>query len=91
MLGLRLAWVPSKRMRRLLPGGTIALFKRKRAYVRGDVVIVRHPEHGKLVRRIFAVSREGRYSLEPISKGQRTGLGFIEPEWMCGRMLFRLI
>ncbi|MEQ8410948.1 MAG: S24/S26 family peptidase [Erythrobacter sp.] len=78
-------------MRRILPGGTIALFARRRAYVRGDIVIVRHPEYGTIVRAIFAVSRDGRYSLEPLNRQQARGLGFMEPEWVRARMLFRLI
>lgn len=91
MFGLRLPWVPCKRMSRILPGGTVGLFKRRRNYVRGDVVLVRHPEHGRIVRRIFAAGRRGRYALEVLGPGQIRGLGMIEPERVYGAMIVRLL
>jgi len=91
MFGLSVAWVPCKRMRRVLPAGTLALFRRKRVYVRGDIVLVQHPELGRIVRRVFAVGRRGRYSLEVLGPGQVRGLGMIEPDSMRGAMLFRLL
>ncbi|QIQ86693.1 S24/S26 family peptidase [Erythrobacter sp.] len=92
MVGIRLAWVPAKSMSRILPGGSLALFMKKRAYVRGDILLVRHPEHGKIVRRLHVVGRKGRYSLEPLGQSeQRLRLGPIEPEWVRGAMVCRIL
>ncbi|MEE4205976.1 MAG: S24/S26 family peptidase [Erythrobacter sp.] len=78
-------------MRLLLPGGTVAVFTRKRHYERGEVVLVEHPEHGRLIRRIYAIGRHGRYSLDVINRDQSGGLGMIEPEWIRGGVAFRLL
>lgn len=92
MNGVRLAWVPVKSMSRFLPGGSVALFRKKRHYVRGDVLLVRHPEHGKIVRRLHVVGRNGRYSLEPLEPPRkRLHLGPIEREWVRGAMVCRLL
>ncbi|MEE4337514.1 MAG: S24/S26 family peptidase [Erythrobacter sp.] len=91
MFGLRLAWVPCKKMSRILPGWTVGLFRSEPAYVRGDVFLLRHPEHGALVRQIYAVGRNGRYSVEVLNSDQQRGLGFIEPEWVRAAMLFRVL
>jgi len=91
MFGLSVAWVPCRRMRRILPTGTLTLFRGKRRYSRGEIVLVHHPEHGRIVRRVFAAGRRGRYSLEVLGPDQVRGLGMIEPEWVRGAMLFRLL
>ena len=92
MFGLRLAWVTSRKLSRLLPGGTLALFRRKADVTRGDIVLVEHPEHGRIVRRVHTVNRYGRLSLEPLDPSRkRLRLGLIEPEWVRGALVFRLL
>lgn len=92
MIGIRLAWVSAKSMSRILPGGNIALFRKKRHYVRGDILLVRHPDHGTIVRRLHVIGRNGRYSLEPLGgEKKRLNLGLIEPGWVKGAMVCRLI
>lgn len=93
MFGLSMAWIPAKGLRRLLPWGTVALFRKQAAVQRGDVVLIRHPEHGALVRRVFAVSRRGGVSFEPLPgmRNPHRNLGILPPERVLGRLVFRII
>lgn len=50
-------------MGRTLPHRSIALFKRKKKVSKSDIVLVDHPEYGRMVKSCAAVTVNGRYSL----------------------------
>lgn len=51
-----------------LPHGTVALFKTRIRPKKGDVVLVQHPEFGKIARKVGAVGREGNVHLKATSR-----------------------
>lgn len=80
-------------MEPMLPHGTIALFRRRKAVDRGDVVLVEHPEFGVIVKRIYTVSLQGRYHLEGIGRfsTSRKKLGSVEREQIKGILVTKLL
>ena len=54
MFGLKVIRVAGDSMSPALPEGSFVLFRRASRYRIGDVVLVRHPEFGTIVKRIAA-------------------------------------
>lgn len=63
LFGFRLVLINGRKMGRTLPHRSLALFKRKRKVSKNDVVLVDHPEYGRMVKTCAAVTINGRYSL----------------------------
>ena len=79
-------------MGRVLPHRSLALFRRKRRVSKGDIVLVDHPELGRIVKRVAAVTVNGRYSLrgaQPNSEGE-TRLGAVDGKLIRGTLVGRL-
>ena len=92
LFGITLVWVDGVRMGRVLPHRCLALFRRKRKVSKGDIVLVDHPEFGRIVKLVAAVTINGRYSLRgahPNSDGE-TPLGAVEGRQIRGTLMWRL-
>ena len=63
MLGFSIARVKGSSLAPQLPHGSIVLFRRRKGLARGDVVLVDHPELGRIVRKISTVGRRGNVYL----------------------------
>jgi len=72
-----------------LPPGSYVLFKRKRAYGAGDIVLVNHPRFGRIVKQILC-AENGRFAL--CGTGEQStstkDLGVIAPEAILGVQLW---
>ncbi len=93
LFGVTLVLVDGMRMGRVLSHRTLALFWRKRKVSKGDIVLVDHPEYGRMVKIVAAVTVNGRYSLRgahPNSDSEER-LGAVEGSHIRGKLLFRLI
>ena len=80
-------------MGRVLAHRTLALFWRKRKVSKGDIVLIEHPEFGRMIKIVAAVTINGRYSLrgaQPNSDSEER-LGAVEGSHIRGTLLFRLI
>ena len=56
-------------MEAVLRHGSIALFRHRKRPMRGDIVLVDHPELGRIVRKVSAVGRQGNVHLTVTSRG----------------------
>ncbi|MFU7527880.1 S24/S26 family peptidase [Qipengyuania sp. ASV99] len=92
LLGFSLVLVNGKRMGRVLPHRSIALFRRKRKVSKGDIVLVKHPEFGTLVKTCAAVTINGRYSLRGATPDAESELrlGAIEGRYIKGTLVAKL-
>lgn len=92
LFGFRLVLVDGRRMGRVLGHRSLALFRRKRKVSKGDIVLVDHPEHGRLIKICAAVTINGRYSLRgatPNAEGEER-LGAVEGQFIKGTLIGRL-
>ncbi len=48
--------------------GTFAVFRRSSRVRRGDIVLVRHPEFGWIVKEVGAIAKNGRVALNGMSR-----------------------
>lgn len=55
-------------MEPFLRHGTIALFRKRKQPTRSDIVLVDHPELGRVVRKVKAVGRNGNLHLTATSR-----------------------
>ena len=55
MLGWRLTRIEGHSMAPQIPAGSFGLFRRRRDYRTGDIVLVDHPHYGRLVKQIAAI------------------------------------
>lgn len=86
LFGFRLVLIDGRRMGRTLPHRSIALFKRKKKVRKSDIVLVDHPEFGRVVKTCAAVTINGRYSLRgarPNSE-EEVRLGAVEGIYIKG-------
>ncbi|MEP3420302.1 MAG: S24 family peptidase [Erythrobacter sp.] len=93
LFGVTLVLVDGVSMGRVLPHRTLALFRRKRKVSKGDIVLVKHPEFGRIVKIVAAVTVNGRYSLRgahPNSTSEER-LGAVEGTFIQGTLVCRLI
>ncbi len=93
LFGITLVLVDGESMGHLLPHRTLALFRRRRNVSKGDIVLVDHPEFGRIVKLVAAVTVNGRYSLcgaHPNSTSEQR-LGTIEGPQIKGSLVCRLI
>ncbi|WP_299191783.1 S24/S26 family peptidase [uncultured Erythrobacter sp.] len=95
MFGFSIARVRGKGIELNLPEGSIALFRRRKtkAIRRGDVVLVDHPDLGRIVKKVTAVGRKGNVHLKGMSSSA-TGdepSGKVPREAVLGRFVRRLI
>jgi len=76
-------------MEPLLPSGTIALFREQRHVKRGDVVLVDHPEFGKIVKSVREVAEGDGVALEGLSPHSTSAekLGSVAPDKVRGTLL----
>ena len=63
MFGFSIARVKGASLAPQLPHGSIVLFRRRKGVARGDIVLVDHPELGRIVRKITTVGRRGNVYL----------------------------
>ena len=76
LFGFRIARVKGTGLAPALPHGSILLFRRRKGVARGDIVLVDHPEFGRIVGKISTVGRKGNVYLQGMprdeaSEGQR--------------------
>ncbi|MEL6528353.1 MAG: S24/S26 family peptidase [Pseudomonadota bacterium] len=93
LLGFVIARVRGASMEPGLPDGSFALFRRRKAVKRGDVILVDHPEFGLIVKRVHVVSRSGLFHLEGTGKlsTDRSRLGGVERDRIKGKLLFKIL
>ncbi|MEM9501376.1 MAG: S24/S26 family peptidase [Pseudomonadota bacterium] len=91
-LDFTLVRIEGQSMEPMLPHGSFALFRSRKAVERGDVVLVDHPEFGTIVKRIYTVSRHGRCHLEGTGRfsTSRRELGSVERARIKGVLLAKL-
>lgn len=92
MFGWTLARISGASMHPLLPDGSFALFRAVKSVKRSDVVLVDHPRFGIIVKKVSAVSINGRIGLRGISSASTPSreLGHVEPDCVLGRMAFKI-
>jgi len=79
-------------MEPMLPNKSLALFRSRKGVERGDVILADHPEFGVIVKKVAAVSKQGRYALEGTSRHSTSPrrLGSVDPDRVHGVMVMRL-
>ncbi len=92
MLGYTIFRVSGNSMRPVLPHKSAGLFRAARSFKRSDVVLVMHPDHGLLVRKVAGVSKEGRVGLRSLARCPRSpsGLANVEPQHVVGKLTLRM-
>lgn len=92
VFGLRVGRVRGENSGVGMPDGTVILFRHGRRPKRGDIVLVDHPELGRIVRKVSVVGRRGSVNLKGMSSrtegGQ--GKGRVEPDAVLGVMVCKL-
>lgn len=75
-----------------LPFRSFALFRRARSVKRGDVVLVDHPRHGPIVRRVSAVNRRGRVTLRMKDRARpgTRSLDSVAPDRVIGKLALKM-
>lgn len=85
MFGLSIARVKGNSLAPQLPHGSIVMFRRRRGVARGDVVLVDHPDLGRIVRKVTTVGRRGNVYLKDVPRDEETN----EPQSRVARELVR--
>ena len=93
LFGWTIVLVDSRRMGRVLPHRSLAVFRRKRKVCKSDIVLIKHPEYGTMVKKVAAVTINGRYSLRGASPdaASEQRLGVVEGRYIKGTLVGRLI
>lgn len=75
-----------------MPDGSFALFRAVKRVKRSDVVLVDHPEFGVIVKKVHAVSFNGRIALRGISMRSTSArqFGQVDPDRVLGRLALRM-
>ena len=76
-----------------LPFKSIALFRETGRFKRSDIVLVDHPEHGVLVRKVSAIAvNSGRVGLRGICRTGNSArkLGNVDRDLVLGKLLVRM-
>ncbi len=89
---MKIARVYGRSLEPAIREGTFAVFRRKREVRRGDIVLVRHPELGKLVKKVATFTLKGRVALHGMSEHGATGEGqaSVPRRDVLGTMMFRI-
>lgn len=92
LFGLTIARVTGPGMEPKLPHGSVALFRRRNKTKRGDVVLVEHPEFGRIVKQVSAVGRKGNVHISSTSRGGESSqeLGSVPRANVLGVLKFKL-
>lgn len=92
MLGWKLGRISDSSMEPQLPRGSFALFRAVKRVKRSDIVLVDHPDHGLLVRKVSAVSVNGRVGLRGICRSETSArkLRNVDPERVLGKFAMRV-
>lgn len=92
MFGLRLKRVPDEAMEPLLPDRSLALFRRVKKVKRSDIVLVDHPEAGVIVRKVPAISLNGRVGLRAMKRAHKgaRNLSNVDRDRVLGKLVFRM-
>jgi hypothetical protein len=92
MFGLRIKRLTDHAMDPDLPFKSLALFRKAKSVKRSDVVLVDHPEYGPLVRKVSAISKNGRVGLRGICRSGNSArkLGNVDRERVLGKYLMSL-
>lgn len=92
MFGWKLGRISDSSMEPQLPKGSFALFRKVKRVKRSDIVLVDHPDHGWLVRKVSAVSMSGRIGLRGVSRSATSArkLGNVDPDRILGKFAMRL-
>lgn len=91
-MGLRIGKINGRSLQPALRDGTFAVFRSAKRVKRGDVVLVYHPEFGKLVREVGAITVNDRVSLLGMSRliAGNGGESAVEHASVYGKILFRI-
>ena len=73
MFGFKIGRVRSQNSGVGLPKGSVLLFRKRRRPKRGDVVLVDHPELGRIVKKVTIVGRKGSVHLKAMPKPSENG------------------
>lgn len=73
LFGYSIARVSGNNLGPNAPDGSIALFRDRKGIARGDIVLVDHPELGRIVKKVSAVGRNGNVHLRGTSRSMTTG------------------
>ncbi|MEL6707658.1 MAG: S24/S26 family peptidase [Pseudomonadota bacterium] len=92
MLGLSFIRTRDRSMEPSLPLGAGAFFRRVERVKRGDMVLVDTADHGRMVRKVRAVSVSGRVALQRINRSDEGSVrvDHVEPQAVLGRLFVRL-
>lgn len=76
----------------MLPSGSLALFRARKAVKRGDVVLVDHPDFGVIVKRARLIGLDDEVALEGISPASTSPekLGSVSADQVKGVLVRRL-
>lgn len=89
---MKIARVSGRSLEPGLRNGSFAVFRRKREIMRGDIVLVRHPDRDKLVKRVATITLRGRISLHGMAEHGATGEGqsSVARREVLGTLMFRI-
>ena len=91
-MGLRIGKNNTRRLEPTLPDGAFGVFRRSKRVKRGDIVLVYHPDFGKLVTQVSDISVNGRVALHGLSRliRDKGGERAVERSDVYGKFLFRI-
>ncbi|MEP3049940.1 MAG: S24/S26 family peptidase [Erythrobacter sp.] len=89
LFGFTFARIDGGSMEPVLPSGSMALFRRRKTVVKGDIVLADHPEFGVIVKRVRAIEPDGALALEGTAPQSTSAqrLGSVEPARVRGVLL----
>lgn len=89
---MKIARVTGRSLEPGLRNGSFAVFRRKREVKRGDIVLVRHPSYGKLIKKVATITLRGRIALHGMSEHGATGEGqsSVDRQEVLGKLMFRI-
>ena len=93
IFGFTIARIRGRSMEPELRHGTIALFRKRKRPVRGEVVLVDHPKLGRIARKVTTVGRKGNVHLAATSRrvsGRCEKAGAVPREAVCGVLVRKL-
>lgn len=75
-----------------LPHKSYALFRRVKRVKRSDIVLIDHPEFGVMVRKVSAISVNGRVGLRGTARSSNSArrLGNVDPHIVKGKLMLKM-
>ncbi|MEM7702135.1 MAG: S24/S26 family peptidase [Pseudomonadota bacterium] len=92
MFGLSFIRLRDSAMEPSLPLGAGVIFREVERVRRGDIVLVDTADHGRLVRKVRAVSLSGRVALQRLNRSDEGSVrvDHVEPHAVLGRLFLRV-